>query len=158
MTRFTLWLNKKNILPHDCSLLSSHVCLVICTPQYTTSCKIYLLPCTCWQKKRCQQYSWHSSAAVVFEKKSKRNYLTHKWHVVFFPMWPTRQPHGIEIQRRPWTNILEWYVFCLIAAHAYYRFNRGMYSLLLHNGYWWKQKQSRRKTTSSECQAHRLEV
>ena len=95
---------------------------------------------------------------LVFEKKSKRNYLTHKWHVVFFPMWPTRQPHGIEIQRRPWTNILEWYVFCLIAAHAYYRFNRGMYSLLLHNGYWWKQKQSRRKTTSSECQAHRLEV
>ena len=71
MTRFTLWLNKKNILPHDCSLLSSHVCLVICTPQYTTSCKIYLLPCTCWQKKGCQQYSWHSSAAVVFEKKIK---------------------------------------------------------------------------------------
>ena len=158
MTCFTLWLNKKNLLS-SWLLPSSWVSLVIFTLQYTTSRRSYLLPSyTCWRKKKCVNNTpWHSSAAVLFRKR-KRNYLTNKWHVVFFPIWPTRQPQGIEIQGHPWTNILEWYVFCLIAAHAYYKFNRGMFSLLLHNGYWWKQKQSRRKTTSSECQAHRLEV
>jgi hypothetical protein len=85
-----------------------------------------------------------------------KHHLTQKWHDAFQYFQPNnnrgRKYNGL-FEQIFWKGMyFVWLQLMLITSLI-----EAYSSSYFHNGYWWKQKQSRTKTTSSECQAHRLE-